>query len=135
MPPNLPPQDGFLLLDKSKFAAPFAANVKSETAAFMANSQVPWGVAALSGAVSEPAWKSKPSWYLVATDNKSGAHQTRRRLGVRRGQVMCANSLPDSPGQRLAFEPSRIQIWWSWGDLNPRPQAFVAQIYMFSDLI
>lgn len=70
VPPILPPQDGFLLLDKSKFAASFAADVSSDTAAFMANSQVPWGVDALGGAVSDPAWKSKPSWYLVATDDK-----------------------------------------------------------------
>jgi len=65
-----PPPDGFLALDKTKFAASFAADVESEKADFMANSQVPWGVAALSGAISEPAWKSKPSWYLVATDER-----------------------------------------------------------------
>ena len=70
VPPILPPQDGFLFLDKAKFAASFAADVDAEKAAFMADSQVPWGVGALEGAVSEPAWKTKPSWYLVATDDK-----------------------------------------------------------------
>jgi pimeloyl-ACP methyl ester carboxylesterase len=70
VPPILPPQDGFLLLDKAKFAASFAADVKPEKADFMANSQVPWGVDALNGAISQPAWKNKPSWYLVATDDK-----------------------------------------------------------------
>ena len=70
MPPILPPQDGFLFLDKAKFAASFAADVEPEKAAFMADSQVPWGVDALSGDVTEPAWKTKPSWYLVATDDK-----------------------------------------------------------------
>ena len=70
VPPILPPQDGFLFLDRAKFAASFAADVKPEFAAFMADSQVPWGIEALSGAVTEPAWKSKPSWYLVATDDK-----------------------------------------------------------------
>ncbi len=70
VPPILPPQDGFLLLDRGKFAASFAADVKPELAAFMADSQVPWGLDALNGAVTEPAWKSKPSWYLVATDDK-----------------------------------------------------------------
>ena len=69
-PPILPPQDGFFSLDRSKFAASFAADVSPGVAAFMADSQVPWGVQALSGMVSEPAWKSKPSWYLVITEDK-----------------------------------------------------------------
>src|SRR6202030_3776497 len=70
VPPILPPQDGFLFLDRAKFAASFAADVEPEKAAFMADSQVPWGLAALGGAVSKPAWKTKPSWYLVSTDDK-----------------------------------------------------------------
>jgi pimeloyl-ACP methyl ester carboxylesterase len=70
VPPILPPKDGFLFLDKAKFAASFAADVDKKTAQFMADSQVPWGVDALGGAVGEPAWKSKPSWYLIATDDK-----------------------------------------------------------------
>jgi pimeloyl-ACP methyl ester carboxylesterase len=70
VPPILPPQDGFLLLDKAKFAASFAADVDPELAAFMADAQVPWGVEALAGTISEPAWKSKPSWYLVAKDDR-----------------------------------------------------------------
>lgn len=69
VPPILPPQDGFLFLDKAKFAAAFAADVKPAEAALMADSQVPWGVAALAGAVSTPAWKVKPSWYLVAQND------------------------------------------------------------------
>jgi len=69
VPPILPPQDGYLLLDKAKFAAAFAADVGAERAAFMADSQVPWGVAALGGSITEPAWRKKPSWYLVATDD------------------------------------------------------------------
>jgi pimeloyl-ACP methyl ester carboxylesterase len=70
VPPILPPQEGYLFLDKEKFPASFAADVESERAAFMADSQVPWGVEALSGKISEPAWKTKPSWYLIATDDK-----------------------------------------------------------------
>src|SRR3989449_4487694 len=70
VPPILPPQDGYLFLDKAKFPASFAADVDEEKAAFMADSQVPWGVEELSGTISEPAWKTKPSWYLVATDDK-----------------------------------------------------------------
>src|SRR6202521_1438329 len=70
VPPILPPQDGFLFLDRAKFAASFAADVDREKAEFMADSQVPWGVEALGGAISVPAWKNKPSWYLIATDDK-----------------------------------------------------------------
>ena len=70
VPPILPPQDGYLLLDRAKFAASFAGDVEAERAAFMADSQVPWGLEALSGEISEPAWKAKPSWYLIATDDK-----------------------------------------------------------------
>src|ERR1700745_1003441 len=70
VPPILPPQDGFLFLERAKFRASFAADVDAERAAFMADSQVPWGVEALSGKISEPAWKAKPSWYMIATDDK-----------------------------------------------------------------
>ena len=70
VPPILPPRDGYLSLDTAKFAASFAGDVAKEKAEFMANSQVPWGIEALNGTISEPAWKSKPSWYLVATEDK-----------------------------------------------------------------
>ena len=70
VPPILPPQDGYLFLDKVKFAASFAADVEAEKAAFMVDSQVPWGVEALSGTVSRAAWKTKPSWYLIATEDR-----------------------------------------------------------------
>jgi pimeloyl-ACP methyl ester carboxylesterase len=70
VPPILPPKDGYLLLDKEKFAASFAADVDPEKADFMADSQVPWGVDALGGAISEPAWKTKPSWYLITKDDR-----------------------------------------------------------------
>ena len=98
VPPILPPQDGFLLLDKTKFAASFAADVKSETATFMANSQVPWGVAALGGAVSEPAWKSKPSWYLVAKDDKMIPPPAQRNMSKRAGAVVT-----ETPGSHAVY--------------------------------
>lgn len=85
VPPILPPQDGFLFLDRSKFAASFAADVKPELASFMADSQVPWGVPALEGAVSQPSWKSKPSWYLVATDDKMIPPDAQRAMAKRAG--------------------------------------------------
>ena len=70
VPPILPPQDGFLFLDRAKFAASFAADVSPDLAAFMADSQVPWGVGALAGTITEPAWRTKPSWYLVTTQDR-----------------------------------------------------------------
>jgi len=70
VPPILPPVDGFLLLDKEKFAESFAGDVEASKAEFMANSQLPWGVNALNGAISKPAWKTKRSWYLITTDDK-----------------------------------------------------------------
>jgi pimeloyl-ACP methyl ester carboxylesterase len=82
-PPILPPQNGFLFLDRDKFAAAFAADVKPEEAAFMADSQVPWGVNALKGAVTEPAWKSKPSWYLVTTEDKMIPPPAQRQMAQR----------------------------------------------------
>lgn len=85
VPPILPPQDGYLFLDKAKFPASFAADVDAERAAFMADSQVPWGVAALSGTISEPAWKTRPSWYLVATDDKMIPPDAQRAMSKRAG--------------------------------------------------
>lgn len=70
VPPILPPQNGYLFLDRAKFAASFAADVEADMASFMADSQVPWGVEALSGTVTEPAWKTKPAYYLVASEDK-----------------------------------------------------------------
>ena len=88
VPPILPPQDGYLFLDKTKFAAAFAADVDAETAAFMADSQVPWGVEALSGTISEPAWKTKPSWYLVVTDDKMIPPAAQRFMSKRAGSTV-----------------------------------------------
>jgi pimeloyl-ACP methyl ester carboxylesterase len=85
VPPILPPRDGYLLLDKSKFIASFAADVDPELAAFMADAQVPWGVEALQGAVSRPAWRSKPSWYLVATDDRMIPPAAQRAMSQRAG--------------------------------------------------
>ena len=85
VPPILPPQDGYLLLDRAKFRASFAADVDAQRAAFMADSQVPWGVDALSGTISEPAWKAKASWYLVATDDKMIPPPAQRFMAKRAG--------------------------------------------------
>ncbi len=88
VPPILPPQDGYLFLDKAKFPASFAGDVDAERAAFMAASQVPWGVDALSGTISEPAWKTKPSWYLIATDDKMIPPAAQRFMSKRAGSTV-----------------------------------------------
>src|SRR5450755_868182 len=85
VPPILPPQDGFLFLDKAKFPASFAGDVEADKAAFMADSQVPWGLEALGGAITKPAWKSKPSWYLVVTDDKMIPVAAQRLMSKRAG--------------------------------------------------
>src|SRR5882757_1462116 len=88
VPPILPPQNGYLFLDKAKFRASFAADVSEAKAAFLADSQVPWHVNALTGAVSEPAWKTKPSWYLVATDDKMIPPPAQRQMSTRAGSTV-----------------------------------------------
>jgi pimeloyl-ACP methyl ester carboxylesterase len=88
VPPILPPQDGYLFLDRAKFPASFAADVNAERAVFMADSQVPWGVEALNGKISEPAWKAKPSWYLIVTDDKMIPPDAQRSMSKRAGSTV-----------------------------------------------
>ena len=88
VPPILPPQDGYLFLDKAKFASSFAADVSPDLAEFMADSQVPWGVEALSGAISQPAWKTKPSWYLVSTEDRMIPPDAQRAMSKRAGSTV-----------------------------------------------
>jgi pimeloyl-ACP methyl ester carboxylesterase len=83
VPPILPPVDGFLQLDRAKFAASFAADLPPQQAAFLADSQVPWGVDALSGSISDPAWRSKPSWYLVSTNDHMIPPPAQRTMATR----------------------------------------------------
>jgi len=88
VPPIVGPKDGFLALDKAKFAASFAGDIPKDKAAFMADSQVPWGVEALAGTISEPAWRNKPSWYLVATDDKMIPPAAQRLMSKRAGSTV-----------------------------------------------
>src|SRR6476661_6286825 len=88
VPPILPPQNGFLLLDREKFAASFAADVDPELAAFMADAQLPWGLEALQGAVTEPAWKTRPSWYLVSQDDRMIPPPAQRAMAQRAGATV-----------------------------------------------
>jgi pimeloyl-ACP methyl ester carboxylesterase len=98
VPPILPPQDGYLFLDREKFAASFAADVSPELAAFMADSQVPWGLDALNGAVNEPAWRSKPSWYLVVTDDHMIPPPAQRAMSERAGATVI-----ETPGSHAVY--------------------------------
>ncbi len=88
VPPILPPQNGYLFLDKAKFRASFAADVSADAAAFMADSQVPWGVEALGGTINEPAWRTKPSWYLVSTEDKMIPPDAQRAMSKRAGSTV-----------------------------------------------
>jgi pimeloyl-ACP methyl ester carboxylesterase len=88
VPPILPPVNGFLFLDRDKFAASFAADLAPEQAAFLADAQVPWGLDALNGAVSDAAWRSKPSWYLVATDDRMIPPPAQRAMAERAGSTV-----------------------------------------------
>lgn len=98
VPPLLPPVDGFLLLDREKFPASFAADVKPSLASFMADSQVPWGLDALQGAVRQPAWRSKPSWYLVTKDDKMIPPPAQRAMAER-----AAAEVTETPGSHSIF--------------------------------
>jgi len=98
VPPILPPNEGFLMLDKAKFAAAFAADVDASLAEFMAQSQVPWGVTALQGEVTQAAWKSKPSWYLVATDDKMIPPPVQRIMAKRAGA-----NVSETPGSHAVY--------------------------------
>ncbi|MBC8101057.1 MAG: alpha/beta hydrolase [Cytophagales bacterium] len=88
VPPILPPQDGYLLLDRSKFRASFAGDVEEEKALFMADSQVPWGVEALDGTIREPAWRTKPNWYLVTTEDRMIPPPAQRFMSKRAGSTV-----------------------------------------------
>jgi pimeloyl-ACP methyl ester carboxylesterase len=94
VPPILPPINGYLFLDKAKFAASFAADVDAGTARFMADSQVPWGLNALSGQITDPAWRTKPSWYLLVTDDKMIPLAAQRAMCERAGAT--ATQVPGS---------------------------------------
>ena len=98
VPPILPPRDGFLFLDREKFHASFAGDLPTEDARFMADSQVPWGVDALAGVVSEPGWRVKPSWYLVATEDHMSPPPAQRAMSERAGATVV-----ESPGSHSIY--------------------------------
>jgi pimeloyl-ACP methyl ester carboxylesterase len=87
-PPILPPKDGFLFLDRDKFHASFAGDLPVGQAAFMADSQVPWGVNALGGTISEASWRIKPSWYLLTTEDRMIPPSAQRDMAERTGATV-----------------------------------------------
>ncbi len=110
LPPILPPQDGFLFLDRAKFHEAFAADIPAADAAFMADSQVPWGVEALGGVISEPAWRSKPTWYLVTTEDRMIPPPAQRSMAERAGA-----SVTEVSGSHAVFlsQPAAVAAWIS----------------------
>ena len=105
-PPILPPVDGFLLLDREKFHASFAGDLPAGAAAFMADSQVPWGVDALGGAITDPAWRAKPSWYLVTADDRmippSAQHAMAGRIDATVSEVAASHAVYVSQPEAVA---------------------------------
>ena len=87
-PPILPPRDGFLFLDRDKFHASFAADLPADLAAFMADSQVPSGADALASPVTDAAWRTKPSWYLVTTEDRMIPPAAQRTMSQRAGSTV-----------------------------------------------
>ena len=118
VPPILPPRDGYLFLDKSKFASSFAADVDPKAAEFMAVSQVPWGVEALSGQITEPASKTKPSWYLLVTDDGM--------IPIAAQRFMCERA-----GSKSTEVPGNHAIYVS----NPRAVATIIQAAASAELV
>ena len=111
----LPPQDGFLLLDREKMPASFAGDLSADEAAFMADSQVPWGVEALGGTISEAAWRSKPSWYLVATEDRMIPPSAQRSMSERAGATV--------EGPRAATRSTcRGRMSWLHSSKRPLPR-------------
>ncbi|WP_328682163.1 alpha/beta hydrolase [Streptomyces sp. NBC_00322] len=98
VPPILPPKDGQLLLDRERFHASFAGDLPQAQARFMADSQVPWGVEALNGAVGVPAWRTKSSWYLVAADDRMIPPPAQRAMAERAGATVA-----EAPGSHSIY--------------------------------
>jgi pimeloyl-ACP methyl ester carboxylesterase len=105
-PPILPPRDGYLLLDRDKFHASFAGDLPDGPAAFMADSQVPWNVDAPAGAISDAAWRIKPSWYLVTSEDRmippSAQHAMAERIGATVSEVAASHSVYVSQPEAVA---------------------------------
>jgi hypothetical protein len=104
-PPILPPEDGFLFLDREKFAGSFAADLAADDAAFMADSQVPWGVEALNGTISRaslaqqaelvPDRHRRPDDPAARAGDHVQAHRRERRRGGWQPLDLCLEAAGD----------------------------------------
>ena len=105
-PPILPPRDGFLFLDRDKFHASFAADLPDSQAAFMADSQVPWNVDAPAGTITDPAWRTKPSWYLITSEDRMipppAQHTMAERIGATVSEIAASHSVYVSQPETVA---------------------------------
>ena len=97
-PPILPPVNGYLFLDRGKFRDSFAADVPADEAAFMADSQVPCGLDALGGLISQAAWRAKPSWYLHVTEDRMIPPAAQTRMAERIGATVA-----QTPGSHAIY--------------------------------
>jgi pimeloyl-ACP methyl ester carboxylesterase len=97
-PPILPPVNGYLFLDRAKFHESFAADLSPDDAAFLADSQVPWGVEALGTPVTEAAWRGKPSWYLHVTEDRMIPPAAQSTMADRIGA-----SVAETPGSHAVY--------------------------------
>lgn len=83
--PLLPPSDGFILVDPAQFAKAFAADVDASTTRFMAAAQVPWGLAAVQAKITDPAWKAKPTTFMLARGDHMIPPSLQRTMATRAG--------------------------------------------------
>lgn len=97
-PPILAPVQGYLFLDRTKFHDSFAGDLSPQDAAFLADSQVPWGLDALGGTVSEAAWRLKPSWYLHVTEDKMIPPAAQASMAERIGATVV-----ETPGSHAVY--------------------------------
>lgn len=117
VPPIVPSGDGYLLLDRARFPASFAGDVPEETARFMADSQVPWRVGALHGAVTAAAWRTRPAWYLLTRDDlmippplqRSMASRANARVVEEQGSHAVFLSRPDVVAALVAAAARELQ--------------------------
>src|SRR6185436_13824589 len=83
----------------------FAGDLSAEQAAFMADSQVPWGLDALGGTISDAAWRSKPSWYLVASDDRMIPPSAQRTMAEGAGATVT-----ETPGSHAVYVSSPAAV-------------------------
>ena len=81
----LPPANGFVWYDVAKFYRDFCPDLPKEKADFMAISQLPLGLAAFAGETTKAAWKTKPSWFIVSSDDRMVPPDAQRMMAKRAG--------------------------------------------------